>query len=140
MAGKQNGNIKLILFFIIITAVFALVISFIYRKFIFDETLMPGRILCNQIMNAHITYYNEHGKYLVIDKQSVNRDLPLDARNNLYFSVFSTYPLQKNKQGISVFGSDKMQDYEIRLVFDAIKDKPQSLKNLKMEVVRKKSS
>jgi hypothetical protein len=63
--------------------------------------------------------------------------LPLDARNNPYFSVFSTYQINEKKQGITVFGSEEMEGYEIHLEFDD-KEKIRSIKNLKMEVFKNK--
>jgi hypothetical protein len=88
-------------------------------------------------MNASITYYKNNGKYLVNDKVSFNEEYPLDARTNPYFSTFSTYPIDENTQGISVFGNIEGTDYELRVVFNN-NDKPQSLRNIKIQTIKYK--
>ncbi|MCR4662886.1 MAG: hypothetical protein K5622_03240, partial [Endomicrobiaceae bacterium] len=81
-------------------------------------------------------YYRDHGKYLVNDKVSFNEEY-LDARRNPYFSIFSTYPVDENTQGISVFGTVEGTDYELKLVFNK-EDEPQPLKKLKIQTIKYK--
>lgn len=120
----------------VLAAVF-LVAFFAYRKYKFDEILMSGQILCSQIMNASMTYYHEHGTYLINDKVSFNKYFPIDTVSNPFFPVFSTYSLKNNKQGITVFGIGKMEGYEISAEFDAGTNKVQPVKNLKTKIVKR---
>ena len=86
-------------------------------------------------MNASIKYYKEHGVYLQNDKVSVNEEYPLDARTNPYFSVFSTYPVDENTQGISVFGTINNKNYEMRAVFNK-DDEIKSIRNIKVKTIK----
>jgi hypothetical protein len=86
-------------------------------------------------MNASIKYYKEHGVYLQNDKVSVNEEYPLDARTNPYFSVFSTYPVDENTQGISVFGTINNKNYEMRVVFNK-DDEIKSIRNIKVKTIK----
>ena len=88
-------------------------------------------------MNAEITYYRETGKYLINDKVSFNNYYPLDARTNPYFSVFSTYPVGKNKQKITLFGSLKMKNYKLEVVFDN-ESETGSVKKIDVKIVENK--
>lgn len=133
----MRDRVKTVLSFAAVFAAMSVLVWLVYQRYLREEMLSSGQILCNQIMNANLTYYSEHGIYLTNDKVSFNKDFPLDARTNPYFSVFSTYPLENNKQGITVFGSDKMQNYEIRLEYDEEVSKSKSIKDLKMKVVKK---
>lgn len=134
--GKESlftfSSIVLIII-LLITAV--CMINNNYRK---ERFLEIGKVLCTQLMNASITYYHEHGRYLVNDKVSFNHDYPFDARTNLYFSVFSTYPTTTGKQVILFFGSDEVKDYELRVIFDKYAETT-NLKNINIEVLKKES-
>lgn len=77
----------------------------------------------------------EHGVYLQNDKVSVNEEYPLDARTNPYFSVFSTYPVDENTQGISVFGTINNKNYEMRAVFNK-DDEIKSIRNIKVKTIK----
>ncbi len=110
---------------------------YIVRKYKKENLLEAGKALCVHLMNAGITYYREHGTYLINDKVSFNEDYPYDARTNSYFSIFSTYPVGGKKQAISVFGSQEMKDYELRVVFDEDSE-IQNLKNIKIQYFKKK--
>lgn len=140
MTFKRIDNLKTIILFIVIIIIIIFALHFTYKKYLTDTMLTDGKILCSQIMNAHQSYYSEHKKYLTLNKVSYVEEFPLDARTNPYFSVFSTYQFNKDKQGIIVFGSDEMKDYEIHLEFDEKISKLRSIKNLKMEVVKNKST
>ncbi len=116
---------------LLIAAVY--IINTNYRK---EKYLETGKILCTQLMNASITYYHEHGKYLINEKVSFNHDYPFDARTNLYFSVFSTYPTTTGKQVLLFFGSNEMKNYELRVIFDKYAETT-NLKNIKVEVLKR---
>lgn len=133
MNAKQIDNIKTIVLFmaIIIMIIFALHIT--YEKYMRDTMLTDGKILCNQIMNAQMSYYSENKKFMTLNKVSYVEEFPLDARNNPYFSVFSTSQ-SGDKQEITVFGSEEMEGYEIHLEFDNNTNKLRSIKKLKMNV------
>lgn len=88
-------------------------------------------------MNAEITYYRENGKYLINDRVSFNDYYPLDARTNPYFSVFSTYPVGKNKQGFTLFGSLEMKNYKLEVVFDN-ESETKSIKNIDVKIIKNK--
>jgi len=88
-------------------------------------------------MNASIKYYKENGVYLENDKVSVNTEYPFDARTNPYFSVFSTYPVDENTQGISVFGTVNKKDYELKVVFNK-DDDIKSIRNIKIQTIKRK--
>ncbi|MEA5000383.1 MAG: hypothetical protein VB017_00690 [Endomicrobiaceae bacterium] len=134
---KLFDNLKTVLLFLAIIIMIILALHFTYNKYLKDTMLTDGKILCNQIMNAQMAYYSENKKFMSLDKVSYVEELPLDARNNPYFSVFSTYQINEKKQGITVFGSEEMEGYEIHLEFDD-KAKIRSIKNLKMEVFKNK--
>lgn len=109
----------------------------IYKDYEKEKIFLMGKILCTQIMNAEITYYRENGKYLVNNKISFNDYYPIDVRTNPYFSIFSTYPIDENKQGLTLFGSFEMEKYELQVVFDN-NSKTQSLKNVDVKIIKNK--
>ncbi len=117
---------------------FALLVSvnLIYQNYRKDRILLNGKILCVQIMSASIVYYRKHGEYLVNDRVSHN-DNYLDARTNPYFSIFSTYPVDENTQGISVFGTIEGTEYELKTVFDK-NSEPIPLKDIKIQTIKHK--
>ena len=127
-----------IITFIVFCMLFVMVVISIkltYRSYQLSKQLFNGNILCSQIMNASIKYYKEHGVYLQNDKVSINEEYPLDARTNPYFSVFSTYPVDENTQGISVFGTINNKNYEMRAVFNK-DDEIKSIRNIKVKTIK----
>lgn len=130
---KKETVITVLVFFFLTVAV-VLAIKLIYQNYKNERCLLNGKILCAQIMSASINYYRTNGKYLVNDKVSFNDDL-LDARTNPYFSIFSTYPVDENTQGISVFGTVEGTDYELRTVFDNNAE-PLPLKKIKIQTIK----
>ncbi len=127
-----------IITFIVFCMLFVMVVISIkltYRNYQLSKQLFNGNILCSLIMNASIKYYKEHGVYLQNDKVSVNEEYPLDARTNPYFSVFSTYPVDENTQGISVFGTINNKNYEMRVVFNK-DDEIKSIRNIKVKTIK----
>ena len=131
MFTLKKEIIATILVFCLLTIAIVISIKLVYQNYKESKLLLNGRVLCTQIMNASIRYYKAKGVYLINDKVSVNDEYPIDARTNPYFSVFSTYPIDENTQGISVFGNIEGTDYELRVVFNN-NDKPQSLRNIKI--------
>lgn len=132
---KKETIITLIVFLFLTTAV-VLSIKLTYQNYRKERLLLNGKILCAQIMSASINYYRNNGKYLINDKVSFNDDL-LDARTNPYFSTFSTYPIDENTQGISVFGNIEGTDYELKITFNK-DDEPTPLKDLKIQTIKHK--
>ena len=123
--------------FCLLTVAFVVAVKLIYQNYKESKSLLNGRVLCTQIMNASITYYKNNGIYLVNDKVSFNEDYPFDARTNPYFSTFSTYPIDENTQGISVYGNIEGTDYELKVVFNK-DDEPKSLRNIKIQTIKHK--
>ena len=123
--------------FCLLTVAFVMAVKLIYQNYKESKSLLNGRVLCTQIMSASITYYKNNGVYLVNDKVSFNEDYPLDARTNPYFSTFSTYPIDENTQGISVYGNVDGTDYELKVVFNK-NDEPKSLRNIKIQTIKHK--
>ncbi len=123
-----------ILVFCFLTIAVLLATRLIYQNYRKERILLNGKILCAQIMSTSISYYKKNGKYLVNDKVSFNDDY-IDARTNPYFSLFSTYPIDENTQGISVFGTLDGTDYELKVVFNK-DDEPQPLKSLKIQTIK----
>ncbi len=132
---KKETIITLIVF-LFLTAAVVLSIKLTYQNYKKERILLNGKILCAQIMSASINYYRNNGKYLINDKVSFNDDL-LDARTNPYFSTFSTYPIDENTQGISVFGNIEGTDYELKITFNKA-DEPTPLKDLKIKTIKHK--
>ena len=132
---KKETIITLIVF-LFLTAAVVLSIKLTYQNYRKERLLLNGKILCAQIMSASINYYRNSGKYLINDKVSFNDDL-LDARTNPYFSTFSTYPIDENTQGISVFGNIEGTDYELKITFNK-DDEPTPLKDLKIQTIKHK--
>lgn len=130
---KKETIITLIVFFLLTVAV-TLSTKLIYQNYRKERLLLNGKILCAQIMSANINYYRSNGEYLINDKVSFNDDL-FDARTNPYFSTFSTYPIDENTQGISVFGTIEGTDYELKTSFNKNAE-PQSLKNIKIQTIK----
>lgn len=130
---------KLTIFFVSLSLILLLLLSafLIYENYSREKIFLTGKILCTQIMNAEITYYRENGKYLINDKVSFNDYYPLDARTNPYFSVFSTYPIDENKQGLTVFGSLSMEKYKLNVVFDN-NSETKTLKTIDVKIVKNK--
>jgi hypothetical protein len=126
---------SLVFCFLTIAIIFS--IKLVYQNYKQNKFLLNGRVLCNEIMNASITYYKKNGEYLINDKVFENEEYPFDARTNPYFSIFSTYPIDENTQGISVFGTIDETDYELKVAFNK-DDDPVSFKNLKIKVIKNK--
>ena len=137
MFTLKKEIIVTILVFFFLTIAIIIAIRLVYQNYKESKLLLNGRVLCTQIMNASITYYKNTGKYLVNDNISVNDEYPLDARTNPYLSTFSTYPIDENTQGISVFGTIDGTDYELKVVFNK-DDEPQSLRNIKIQTIKDK--
>ncbi len=135
---NKNQKDNVMMFSAVLTVILLLLLSvhFINKNYQTEKMLEAGKILCTQLMNASITYYREHGYYLLNDKVSFNHDYPFDARTNLYFSIFSTYPTTTGKEVLLFFGSDKMKKYELRVIFDKNAETT-NLKNIKVEVLKK---
>ena len=132
----KKETIITIIVFLLLTAAVVLSIKLTYQNYRKERLLLNGKILCAQIMSASINYYRNNGKYLINDKVSFNDDL-LDARTNPYFSTFSTYPIDENTQGISVFGNVEGMDYELKVTFNK-DDEPTPLKDLKIQTIKLK--
>ena len=132
----KKETFRLFIVFFLLFAIVVFTINFILQNYRRERFLLNGKILCAQLMSASIKYYRENGKYLENDRVSFNDDY-IDARNNPYFSIFSTYPIDENTQGISVFGTVEGNDYEIKIVFNK-DDEPKSLKNLKFQTIKLK--
>ncbi|MBO7431589.1 MAG: hypothetical protein J6U02_01660 [Elusimicrobia bacterium] len=130
----KKETVITILVFLFLSVAVVLAIDLIYQNYRKERFLLNGKILCSQIMSASIHYYRVNGKYLVNDKVSFNDDY-LDARTNPYFSTFSTYPIDENTQGISVFGTVEGTDYELKTSFDNNAE-PLPLKDMKIETVK----
>ena len=132
---KKENIITIIVCCLLIVA-FVMIIKLTYQNYRRDRFLLNGKILCVQTMSASILYYRDTGKYLENDKVSFN-DYYLDARTNPYFSIFSTYPIDENTQGISVFGTVEGTDYELKTSFN--KDaEPLPLKKIKIQTIKYK--
>jgi len=123
--------------FCLLTVAVLLAIKLIYQNYKKERLLLNGRVLCSQIMSASITYYKNNNIYLVNDKVSFNEAYHLDARTNPYFSTFSTYPIDEDHQGISVFGTIEGTDYELKTVFNK-NDNPIPLKDIKIQIIKHK--
>ena len=131
---KKETLITITIFCLLIIAII-LAIKIIQKNYRKDRLLLNGKVLCAQIMNASITYYKKNGKFLVNDKVSSNEAYFIDARTNPYFSVFSTYPVNENTQGISVFGTIDGTDYEMKMVFDKNAE-PLPLRKIKVKLIK----
>lgn len=131
---KKETIITFMVFCILFVVVF-ISIKLTYKSYQLSKQLLNGNILCSQVMIASIKYYKEHGIYLINDKVSVNEEYPIDARTNPYFSVFSTYPVDENTQGISVFGTINNKKYEMRVVFNK-EDEIKSIRNIKVKTIK----
>ena len=132
----KKETIITIFVFCFLTIAVILATRLIYQNYRKERILLNGKILCAQIMSASISYYKKNGEYLVNDKVSFN-DEYLDARTNPYFSLFSTYPIDENTEGISVFGTIDGTDYELRAAFNK-EAEPQSIKNIKIQIIKHK--
>lgn len=135
MALIKNDTFKAIIVFCLLICIIKFSVEFLLKEYNDSKIFLNGRILCTQLMNATITYYKAKGKYLVNDKVFSNDEYPIDARNNPYFSVFSTYPVDEYTQGISVFGTINGTKYELKVTFN--KDaQPSSLKEIKIQTIK----
>ena len=132
----KKETIITIFVFCFLTIAVILATRLIYQNYRKERILLNGRILCAQIMSVSISYYKKNGEYLVNDKVSFN-DEYLDARTNPYFSLFSTYPIDENTEGISVFGTIDGTDYELRATFNK-EAEPQSIKSIKIQTIKHK--
>ena len=131
---KKETIVTIVVFCLLIVVVF-LSINLIEKDYAKNKILLDGKILVSQLMNASITHYKNNGNYLENNKVYSNEEYPIDARSNPYFSVFSTYPVDDDKQGISVFGSINGTNYEIKTVFNN-NDNPKQLKDMKFEIIK----
>ena len=134
----KKDTILSFLVFCVLAVVIVISMKLTYNNYQTSKQMFSGKVLCSEIMNASIKYYKENGIYLRNDKVSVNDEYPIDARTNPYFSVFSTYPVDQDKQGISVFGTVNKKDYELKVVFNN-DDDVKSIRNIKIETIKYKS-
>ena len=123
--------------FCVLVVVIAISIKLTYENYQISKQIFNGKVLCSELLNASIKYYRENGHYLENDRVSVNYDYHFDARTNPYFSTFSTYPIDENTQGISVFGTVNNKDYELKVVFNK-DDDIKSIRNIKIETIKHK--
>lgn len=138
--NKSNLDIiKSYIVVIIVTLISGFAIFLTYQEYILSSRITLGQILCSQVRNAQLFYYQEHNEYLTLDKVFSNEALDIDARNNPYFYTFSTYPLDDKTQRVVVYGSEEMQDYEIYLDFNATDKRTNNLRDLNIKVVKNKS-
>lgn len=128
----------IILFIVMVISAFAIFLT--YQEYIFVSRISLGQILCSQIRNAQLLYYSQNGKFITLDKVFFNEDLNIDARNNPYFYTFSTYSVGTDKQGVTVFGSDSMKDYEIVLHFNSRDQKTTNIKDLDIKVIKNRNN
>mgnify|MGYP006872982443 CR=1 FL=1 len=135
MNDNQKDNVIMFCAIMIVVSLLLVTVRLINKNYQKEKMLEIGKVLCTQLMNASITYYREHGYYLVNDRVSFNHDYPFDARTNLYFSTFSTYPTPTGKEVLLFFGSNEMKNYELRVVFDKFAEAT-NLKNAKIQVLR----
>ncbi len=125
------------LVFCALTVILVISMKLTYNNYQTSKQIFNGKVLCSALMNTSIKYYKENGVYLENDKVSVNEEYSFDARTNPYFSVFSTYPVDENTQGISVFGTVNKKDYELKLVFNK-DDDMKSIRNIKIQTIKQK--
>jgi len=139
MKSNKLAIIKNYIILFIVTVVSGFAIFLTYQEYILSSRITLGQVLCSQIRNAQIYYYQQNKKYVVSNKVFSNDDLGIDARNNPYFYTFSTYAIDNNTQRVIVYGSDQMKGYEIYLDFDSTDKKTNNLKNLNIKVVKNKA-
>jgi hypothetical protein len=126
------------LVFCALVVVIVISIKLTYKNYQISKQLLNGKILCSELLNASIKYYKENGHYLEYDKVSVSHEYSFDARTNPYFSTFSTYPIDENTQGISVFGTVNNKDYEIKVIFNK-DDEIKSIRNINIQTIKIRS-
>ena len=125
------------LVFCVLVIVIVISINLTYKNYQISKQIFNGKVLCSELLNASIKYYRENGHYLENDKVSVNYEYPFDARTNQYFSTFSTYPIDENTQGISVFGIVNNKNYELKVIFNK-DDDIKSIRNIKIQTIKTK--
>ena len=134
---RKEKIISFLVFCVLVVAI-ALSIKLTYKNYQVSKQILNGKILCSELLNASIEYYKEHGVYLEHNRESVSHEYSFDARTNPYFSTFSTYPIDENTQGISVFGTVNNKDYEIKVVFNK-DDEIKSIRNINIQTIKTKS-
>lgn len=140
MEKNRMAIIKNYIILVIVTVLSGFAIFLTYQEYILSSRLTLGQILCSQIRNAQLYYYQQNNSYVVTDKVFFSDELGIDARNNPYFYTFSTYSINNDTtQRVVVFGSDQMKDYEIYLDFRPTDKKTNNLKNLDIKVVKNKA-
>ena len=130
--------IKNYVILLVVTVLSGFAIFLTYQEYIISSRLTLGQVLCSQIKNAQLYYYQQNKEYLTLDKVFFNEELGIDARNNPYFYTFSTYSVDEETQRVVVFGSDKMKDYQIQLDFKPTDKKSNNLKDLNIKVIKNK--
>ncbi len=125
------------LVFCVLVIVIVISINLTYKNYQISKQIFNGKVLCSELLNTSIKYYRENGHYLENDKVSVNYEYPFDARTNPYFSTFSTYPIDENTQGISVFGTVNNKNYELKVIFNK-DDDIKSIRNIKIQTIKTK--
>ena len=125
------------LVFCALVVVIVISIKLTYKNYQISKQLINGKILCSELLNVSIKYYKENGHYMKYDKVSVSHEYPFDARTNPYFSVFSTYPIDDDTQGVSVFGTINNKNYEIKVVFNK-DDEIKSIRNINIQTIKTK--
>ena len=131
--------IKNYVILLVVTVLSGFAIFLTYQEYIISSRLTLGQVLCSQIKNAQLYYYQQNKEYLTLDKVFFNEELGIDARNNPYFYTFSTYSVDEETQRVVVFGSDKMKDYQIQLDFKPTDKKSNNLKDLNIKVIKNKA-
>jgi len=139
MKNTKLAVIKNYIILFIVTVISGFAIFLTYQEYILSSRITLGQVLCSQIRNAQLYYYQQNKEYIVLDKVFSSDELGIDARNNPYFYTFSTYPVDNNTQRVVVYGSDKMKEYEVYLDFDSSDKNTNNLKNLDIKVIKNKS-
>lgn len=138
MKNSKLAIIKNYIILFIVTVISGFAIFLTYQEYILSSRITLGQVLCSQIMNAQLYYYQQNNKYVTLNKVFSSDELGIDARTNHYFYTFSSFPVDNTTQRVVVYGSDKMKGYEIYLDFDSTDKKTNNLKNLDIKVVKNK--
>ena len=139
MKSNKLAIIKNYIILFIVTVISGFAIFLTYQEYILSSRITLGQVLCSQIRNAQLYYYQENKEYIVLDKVFSSDELGIDASNNPYFYTFSTFPVDDATQRVVVYGSDQMKGYEIYLDFDSTDKKTNNLKNLDIKVIKNKT-
>ncbi len=110
-----------------------------YKMAVLNTMLTTGHVFCNVILNAEINYYSKHGKFKYTDKTSMDEDLMIDARSDLFFSAFSVEELDNGKSLITAYGYDNLKNYILTLEFDKNSKSESNPNKLKIKRVKLKN-